>query len=299
MGSRSAQLFARRVSTTLLAAAVCCGCVVQGASAQLIKKSADVEQLRGVGITDKRGDTLPSDLTVTDTDGNPVALGEFFDDKRPVLLVMAYYDCPMLCTLVLNGVQDALGKVNWSAGKEFRVVTISFDHTNTTQMAREKQSLYLAGYDRPNLAEDAWTFYTADAEGARAVADAVGFGYRFLPESGEYSHPAALIFLTPDGRVHNYLENIEYDPRDVKLALLEASQGKQGSLFDRVSHFCFVYDPDKGHYVLAMNVMRTGGLLTMILLGSFVSLMVWRGAVRRRGLALRDEPQFASEGAGG
>ncbi len=257
-----------------------------------------MEQLQGVGIVERRGETLPAGLVVTDSGGDSVEVSEFFDGERPVLLVMAYYDCPMLCTLVLNALQDALNGVKWTAGDEFRVVTISFDHTNTTEMARQRQQMYLAGYDREDITEDAWTFHTADASTARAISDAVGFSYRYLAESGEFSHPAALIFLTPDGQVHNYLENIEYAPRDVKLALLEASQGKQGSIFDRVQHFCFVYDPDKGHYVFAMGLMRTGGLVTMLALGSFVSLMVWRGAARRRAMDLQTESTLATKGAG-
>lgn len=284
----------------LAAAVVASGLVVSGASAQLIKKSDEMEELQGVGITDKRATEVPKDLKVINTKGNEIELGSFFDGERPVLLVMAYYDCPMLCTLVLNGLQDVLNDLKWTAGEEFRVVTISFDHTNTTEMARERQTTYLSGYDREELSEDAWTFYTADVQNARAISDAVGFSYRFLPDSGEFSHPAALIFLTPDGKVHNYIENIEYRARDVKLALLEASQGKQGSIFDRVQHFCFVYDPDSGQYILAMNVMRTGGLITMLGLGSFVSLMVWRGTVRRRAAAGSSGTDIqATEGAGG
>lgn len=269
---------------------VLCALAVLGATAhaQLIKQN--LKEIEGVGIVERRGASIPEDIEFTDSFGQTVRMGSFFDGKRPVLLVMAYYDCPLLCTLVLNALQQTLNGMDWTAGNQFRVLTVSFDHTNTTHMAREKQVSYLMGYDR-EVEPDAWMFCTSDATNARRLAETVGFHYRYIPESGEFSHPAALIFLTPDGKVHNYLENLEYRPRDVKLALLEAAEGRVGSIFDRIQHLCFYYDPGTGHYRFAMNLMRTGGLVTMIALGGFITVVVVTAACRRRGEAAPEAPQ--------
>lgn len=266
----------------ILAAAIVAGAPVADAPGQMIKSRDEVDEIQGVGIDPRRGEEVPRDLEFTDSFGNTVRMGDLFDGDRPVLLIMAYYDCPLLCTLVLNRVQEGLNGVSWTAGDEFRVVTISFDHTNTTAMAAEKRATYFAGYSREEVPDDAWIFCTADAQNARGLCEAIGYHYRYIPETQEFSHPAALIFLTPDGVVHNYIENLEYRPRDIKLALFEAAEGKQGTIFDRVEHFCFVYDPDTGGYVLAMGVMKTGGILTMLALGSFITWVVWSSAIKRK-----------------
>lgn len=215
-------------------------------------------QIENVGIVEHRGDQVPTHLVFTDTLGRAVTLGEYFDGKRPVMLVMAYYDCPLLCTLVLNRVQRALREMKWTAGEDFRVLTVSFDHTNTATMAREKQSQYLSGYAR-GVGDSAWPFLIGDVENIRALTSAVGYHYKFLPESGEYSHPAALIFLTPEGKVHNYIEKLDFNAGETQLALAEAAEGRIGTLFDRVVHFCFRYDPKTGQYTAdAFNIMRIG-----------------------------------------
>lgn len=253
------------------------------AEAQLLLKG--LPQQEGVGIIEQRGASIPRELVFQNSFGKEVRIGDFFDGERPVILVMAYYTCPLLCTKVLNEVQKTLNMLNWTAGKEFRIVTVSFDHRNTTEQAREKQSLYLLGYDR-EVPESAWEFLTGDVRNIRALADAVGYHYKFLPDTKEFSHPAAMIFLTPDGRVHNYLERLDFPAMEVRLALAEAADGKVGTIFDRVVSFCFVYDHSQGKYTLAAKrVMALGGVASLAAVGTMVGLF----AAARRRMAFRDQ----------
>jgi len=263
-------------SPALVAAALLGAATPPRAGAQVLLDT--LPQIENVGIVEHRGDAVPSSLVFTDSLGRSVTMGEFFDGKRPVMLVMAYYDCPLLCTLVLNRVQRVLRELKWTAGDEFRVVTVSFDHANTTAMAREKQAMYLLGYDR-EVTESAWPFLTGDVRNIRALTTAVGYHYKYLPESGEFSHPAALVFLTPEGKVHNYLEKLDFTPGEVQIALAEAADGRIGTIFDRIVHYCFRYDPRTGRYTAdAFNVMRIGASGCAVALAGFVVVMI-----RRRG----------------
>lgn len=262
--------------------AVACAAPAPG---QLIKDS--IPQTEGVGVADRRGESVPLDLLFTDSKGNRVTSKELFDGRRPVLLVMAYYTCPLLCALVLDHVKTSVNQIKWTAGEEYRIVTISFDHRNTTEQAAVKKATYLLGYEpmsgQKELKPDAWEFYTADVANAQAISKAVGFHYRFLPENAEFSHPSAIFFLSPEGKVSGLIENLEFKPRDVTLALLDASEGKAGSLFDRVIMSCFMYDPTKGTYVLAAkNVMRLAGLATAVGLGTFIAGLFVYNTQRRR-----------------
>lgn len=274
----------RRLAAAL--AVLCVGsAAVLPARGQLIKSS--LPQTEGVGVEDMRGNPLPLGLEFTDAAGKRVTARELFDGRRPVMLVMAYYTCPLLCPLVLNKVRDSLNHIDWTMGEEFRVVTVSFDHRNTPEQARVQQDAYLLGYDRPGSADggklrpDAWKFLCADVQNAQGIARAVGYHYRFLPENGQFSHPSAVFFLTPTGTVNGFIENIEFKPQDVQKALKEASQGKAGSLFDRVMLTCFMYDPEKGTYVLAaQKVMKLGGAVTALSLMTFVGVMFAKGHKR-------------------
>lgn len=239
------------------------------AGAQTLLK--ELPQQKGVGIVEKRGAQVPLALRFTTSRGKQVELRDYFDGRRPVVLVMAYYTCPLLCTKTLNEVQKTLNQLSWTAGQEFRVLTVSFDHRNTVAEAREKQTAYLAGYAR-EVPESAWDFLVGDVDSIRALSDAVGFHYKFLPESGEFSHPAGLIFLTPMGTVSGYLERMEFPAGDVRLALSDAAENRIGSVFDRVISYCFVYNPHTGRYSLvARRVMAVSGFLTMVVLGAAVA----------------------------
>lgn len=278
-----------------------CGCaaltlamaVASDAGAQVLRK--ELPQLDGVGIVEHRGARIPQELVFKDGDGRDVRLAELFDGERPVLLVMAYYDCPLLCTLVLNDVQRCLNELSWTAGREFRMVTISFSHRDTPAMARSMQNTYLAGYARDvEDKDDAWLFLTGDVENIRALSTAVGFHYRYLPESGEYSHPAAMIVITADGTIHNYIENMVFTAPQVKQALLEAAEGRIGSIFDRISHFCFSYDFTSGkHSPRVVRFMQIGAG------GTFAGLAIFVGYVgMSRSRRTRQENLHSLQSAG-
>lgn len=255
----------------LAAASLAALAMVTAAPGQVLPSDIP-DEIKGVKLIEHRGDTVPGDIELTDSKGRERTTGDYFDGERPVILIMAYYDCPLLCTLVLNRAQDALNGINWTLGEEYRVLTVSFDYDDTTEDAYSRQQEYLLGY-KEVVPDEAWEFCTTDAENAKRLASAVGFHYKYLPEQDEYAHPSALIFLTPEGRINNYIENLIFPPRDVKLALVEASEGKQGSIFDRIQHFCFSYNREEGKYtVQAMNVMKLGGGITLAFVVGFIGI---------------------------
>jgi len=281
-------------SRFLATVAIASGLSVQ-AGAQVLKKNLD--EITDVGVEEHRGETIPMDVEFTDASGRTVTTGDWFDGERPVILVPAYYDCPLLCTLVLNRVQESLNRLDWTAGEDFRVVTFSFDFPTTTEMARQKQELYLLGYNR-DAGEDGWTFHTGSTESIRALCGAIGYRYKFLPERAEFSHPAALVFLTPEGVINNYMEKLEYPHRDVKLALTEAAEGKIGTIFDRVAHFCFYWDPKTGQYSLRVfNIMRVGAMGGAVLLATFIAIQVALKRRKERGLRAGAGPSKPPRGA--
>lgn len=281
LGRGKPRAWARTAALAALAMILGPGAPAPAAHAQVIRKS--LPELDGVGIVEHRGAQVPTELVFKDATGREIRLGELFDGERPVLLVMAYFECPLLCTLVLNDVQRCLNELDWTIGEEFRMVTVSFDPRDTPEAARAKQASYLAGYAK-DAPPDAWPFLTGDVANIRALASAVGFHYRFIPEKGEFSHPAALIVLTPRGVVHNYIEKMVYPSAEVKVALMEAADGRAGSIFDRVSHFCFSYDFTTGRYTpRVMRIMQVGGAGTLAGLAVFVGLMGKTRSRRRRG----------------
>ncbi len=243
------------------------------------QKNVSPKELEGVGVDQKLGVDIPKDLQFRASSGKTIALRSLFDGKRPVFLTFNYTDCPQLCSLQLNSLSDALKRLDWTPGKEFRIVTVSMDPTETPEKASGTKALYLHALEGKKIAgkpvdkkvlENGWEFLTGEDKNIHALADAVGFHYRFLPERKEYAHKAALITLSPDGKVLRYLSDINYSPRDLKFALLEAGEGKVGSVIDNFFLSCFHYDPRRGGYVLAaVRIMKIGGLLTLFLLGLF------------------------------
>jgi len=228
-------------------------------------------ELRGVGVEEHLGQRVDLDLTFTGEDGYPVTLRSFFHQDRPVLLNLVYYSCPMLCTLVLNSQTAALRKIPWTPGKEFEVVTISIDPTETFDLAQRKRASYLESYGRSTTG---WHFLTDDHGHARQLADQLGFHYRYDERQAQYAHPAVIMILTPVGRVSRYLYGIQFKPRDLRLALREASESKFSLSTDRLLLYCFHYDPRTHGYVLfAANLMRAGGVLTVLIL---VLARLWR-----------------------
>jgi protein SCO1/2 len=228
--------------------------------------------LEKVGIDQKLNAQVPLDAVFRDEAGRPVKLGDYFG-KRPVVLSLVYYECPMLCTQVLNGAVSAFKVLNFSVGDEFEVVTVSFNPKETPAMAAAKKQTYLAKYGRPGGAAG-WHFLTGEKPAIDALAGAVGFRYVFDTSSQQYVHASAIMVLTPQGRVSKYFYGIEYPPKDIRLGLIEASGGRIGSPVDQVLLYCYHYDPHSGKYsMVVMNVLRLAGVLTVALIVGFIATM--------------------------
>jgi protein SCO1/2 len=240
--------------------------------------------LEKVGIDQKLNAQVPLDLAFRDENGRVVKLGDYFG-RKPVVLALVYYECPMLCTQVLNGAVGAFKTLNFTAGKEFDVVTISFNPKDTTQLAAQKKTTYIAKYGRPEAASG-WHFLTGDQPEIDALAQAVGFRYVYDEASDQYVHASAIMVLTPQGKLSKYFYGIEYPPRDLRMGLIEASDGKIGNPVDQILLYCYHYDPSSGRYsMIVMNVLRLAGLLTIVVIGGFVAVMVSRDRRKRQGAA--------------
>ena len=229
-------------------------------------------ELKGVGIVEHFGATLPLDLTFKNEEGEEVALRNFFDGKKPVLLTLVYYRCPNLCGMLLNGLTEALKELTWNVGEKFSVVTVSFDSTEGVELARAKRESYLRAYGR-EMTSDNWHFLTGNEESIQGLAQSVGFGFRYDEDQKEFAHAQAIYVLTPNGKISRYLYGIQFSPKDLKLALLEASEGKIGTFKDRFLMFCYHYDPKGRRYSLyATNLMKVAGGITVIGVGGLLVL---------------------------
>ena len=227
-------------------------------------------EMEGVGIEQKLDAMVPRDLQFMDVEGDSVSMGDFFDREKPVILTINYYRCPMLCSLTLNGMVDGLKELDWSIGEEFDVVTVSVNPDEGPEIASRKKKAYVAQYGR-DTAETGWFFLTSPEEDqVKQLAEAVGFGYRYDEVSGEYAHTSSIIFLTPDGRISKYMNDVVFQPRDLRLAIVESSEGRVGSAIDTLLLFnCFQWDPERNSYVAsAWKIMRLGGVLTIILVAA-------------------------------
>jgi protein SCO1 len=262
-----------RVCQALLIAALLAAAPLR---AQVLSRELP-EPVRELELEQRLGERVPLDLEFTDSTGARVQLGRYFKQGRPVVVVMVYYNCPLICPLTLERLQKVLNSVNFTVGDDFNVVVVSFDTRNTTQMAAENKAAYLIGYNRPKTPEvlAGWEFHTSTMLSARSLAEAIGFRYRFIPETGEYSHPATFVVLTPEGVISRYLSGLDPDAREMRLALLEASQGKIAqSISDFFLHLCFRWDPTTGAYGLhAMRVMQITGFLTVAALGTLLAAL--------------------------
>ena len=229
--------------------------------------------LKEIGVDQKLNAQIPLDLEFHDSTGRAVKLGEYFTGK-PVVLALVYYECPMLCTQVLNGLIGSLEALSFSAGREVDVVAVSFDPGETPAIAADKKKTYLRRYGRAG-AENGMHFLTGRESAIKALADSVGFRYAYDATIDQYAHPAAITLLTGEGKVSRYLFGIEFAPRDMKLGLIETTDGKIGSVVDQIQLFCYHYDPESGKYgFVVMNLVRFAGLLTVAVLGGsiFISL---------------------------
>jgi protein SCO1/2 len=231
--------------------------------------------LQGVGFDQNLDASLPLGLAFRDENGKAVRLGDYFG-RRPVILSFVYFKCPMLCSYVEDGLVRALRALRFSAGREFDVLTVSFDPSDTPSLALVNKNTYLSRYRRAG-AEGGWHFLTGDAESIAALTKAAGFRYELDRQSGQYAHAAGIMVVTPGGRVARYFYGVEYSARDLRLALVESSQGKIGTPVDQVLLYCCQYDPSTGKYGLIITrVLRLAGGLTVLLLGGFVGVALWR-----------------------
>jgi protein SCO1/2 len=243
--------------------------------------------LRDVGIAQRLGASLPLDAIFKDEDGRPVRLGAYFGNK-PVILVLAYYNCPMLCTEVLNGLLGSLKTLSFDVGKEFEVVTVSFDPAERPADAAAKKKAYLDAYGRPGAALG-WHFLTGPLASIERVTEAVGFRYARDERTGQFAHAAAIYVATPDGRLSRYFYGIDYAPRDLRLGLIEASDRKIGTPVDALLLYCYHYDPTAGRYgAVVVNMLRVGGSAAVLILGGLVFGMLRRERRREAGRALRE-----------
>jgi protein SCO1/2 len=231
--------------------------------------------LKEVGIDQKLNQSIPLNLEFRDEHGKAVQLGEFFGQK-PVILSLVYYNCPMLCTQVLNGLESSLKLIPMDIGKQFNVVTVSIDPTERSVLAEAKRALYTGLYGRPGAAAG-WHFLTGDQQQIKQLANAVGFRYAYDPDSKQYAHASVIMILTPEGKLSRYFYGIQFPSRDLRLGLVEASQGKIGSPVDQVLLFCYHYDPSTGKYgLLISRLIQTAGAVTVFAIATLIFVLYRR-----------------------
>jgi protein SCO1 len=258
-------------------------------TAVLVAQPALPAALRNVVIEQKLNAQVPADLVFRDESGRSIQLGEYFGSK-PIILALVYYECPMLCTQVLNGLVGSLKALSFDAGAQFLVLTVSFDPRETPELAAAKKESYMGRYSRPGAA-GGWHFLTGPESSIEALTQAVGFRYRYDVEKGQFAHASGIMVLTPQGKISRYFYGIEYSPRDLRLGLVEASNNRIGSPVDQLLLFCYHYDPATGKYgAVVMNFVRLGGAATVLTLGSILILFLRRDA-RRSQSRLRPETQ--------
>ncbi len=235
--------------------------------------------LEEVGVEEKLGETIPLDLEFINSDGQIVRIGDLIEEGKPVLLNPLYYECPIICSLVLDAVFKVVKELVWTPGRDYTIISFSIDPEETPEQAAASKEQYLTALDRPG-AEDGWHFLTGSKESIAALTDAVGFRYKYDERTGEYIHLASIMMLSPEGVITRYLYGASFREFNLRNALFESADGTIGSTLDRVLFYCFTYDPASQSYVpVAMNIMKLGGLATVIILGIFLGVF-WR---RERG----------------
>jgi protein SCO1 len=255
----------------------------QGMSPSIESPPANVRPpgLKHVGIEQHLDEQIPSGLPFRDETGKAVRLGDYFG-KRPLILNLVYYKCPMLCSEVLSGLTSALKPMKFDVGKDFDVLTISFDPRETPQDATESKAKWLQRYGHPG-AEQGWHFLTGPQQSIDGLTKAAGFSYDYNENSGQFAHATAILVLTPEGKIAQYYYGVEFSPKDLRLAMVQASQNRIGSVVDQVLLYCYHYDPSAGKYsVVILRVLRLAGIATVVLLGGFIFAMVRLDSRNRR-----------------
>jgi protein SCO1 len=264
---RACSAFARKGIICFIALILC--------SAAAFAQDPPAGVLADIGIDQKLNAQIPMDLMFRDEAGRDVRIGNYFDHK-PVILSLVYYECPMLCSMTLNGLVKSLRPLSFTVGNEFEVVTVSFDPSEKPDLAAAKKSGYMKDYGRPG-AGSGWHFLTGSADSIRRLTDAAGYRYKWDEYTKQWAHVSAILILTPDGRVSQYLYGIEFSAKDVRLSLVQASQNKIGTIIDRALLYCYHYNPDTGKYGLViMNAVRLAGLATVAALALFIAINIRR-----------------------
>jgi protein SCO1/2 len=236
--------------------------------------------LREVKIEQRLNEQVPLDLRFKDETGRDVSLGQYFNQAKPVVLSLVFYKCPMLCTQILTGLMASLRSQTFDVGREFDVLTVSFDSRETPEMAAEKKQYYLERYNRQG-AEKGWHFLVGDEENIRRLTEAVGFHYNYDEKSKQFAHASGIMVLTPEGKLSRYFYGIEYNPRDLRFGLIEASDNRIGSAVDQLLLYCYHYDPATGRYgPVVMNIMRLGGVATVLGIGALILILKRRSGKR-------------------
>lgn len=254
--------------------------VLSSPSHVLAQLNREPEALQDVGITEHLGDTIPLDARFATSNGDSVTMGDLLEEGKPVLLNPLYYECPMLCGLVVDGVLNVANQLAWNPGEDYIIISFSIDPTEHHTLAAEYKARYLAKLNKPNP-EKGWYFLTGAQSEIDKMINAVGFEVNEIEQTGEYAHTAAIILLSPEGVITRYLYGIQFKEFDVRSALYESADGKIGDTLTKVLMYCYQYDPDSNSYApVAINIMKLGGLATLIILGIFLSLL-W---LREKGL---------------
>ena len=271
---------ARSKIRALIAATVYAACLLalpawgQGITQGPVSPPANVRPLglKNVGIEQRLNQQIPPTLAFRDENGRAVQLGDYFG-KKPMILNLVYYQCPMLCGEVLSGLESAMRVLKFDAGKEFDVLTVSFDPKETPEMAAAKKAEYLKRYGRPGAAAG-WHFLTGPAASIDALTKAAGFQYQYDPKSGQFAHATAIMVLTPEGKIAQYYYGVEFAPKDLRLGLIQASQNKIGTVVDQVLLYCYHYDPSTGKYgAIISRVLQLAAGATVLILGTFLIVM--------------------------
>ncbi|MGQ0793632.1 MAG: SCO family protein [Deltaproteobacteria bacterium] len=261
-------------SGNILKAALLIALALYPQFANAITNSNDVKD---IGVDEKLGSFIPLDTEFLDEDGKTVKLADFFEEDKPVILSLVYYGCPRICTFLLNGVAEAVnGLSSLSLGKDFKILSLSFDVADTPELARQKAANYYREMKGEHSPKGNWRFLTGNEENIAKLTQSVG--YRYKKDGEEFAHPSALVVLTPKGKISRYLYGLQYEPKDINLALIEAANGKIGpsELLNRVMLFCYEFDPVGKKYALqALNVVKAGGVLTLLALTGFLTYF-WR-----------------------
>jgi protein SCO1/2 len=252
----------------------CSQAIAQGMTKGIMSPPSNIRPpyLQNVGIEQHLDGQVPPDLAFVDDTGRAVKLGDYFG-KKPLVLHLVYYNCTMLCGEALSGLTAAMKMVKFDVGNEFDVVTVSFNPQETPAIAAEKKKDYLKRYGRPGAAAG-WHFLTGPAESINALTKAVGFQYQYDPKINQYAHTTAIMVLTPQGRISRYFYGVDYPPKDLRMGLVEASQGKIGNAVDQVLLYCYHYNPETGKYgAIVSNILRLGAAVTILILGGLLFIL--------------------------